>query len=101
MTSPEAMSHSLAVLSDDPVRMNEESAEKAASQIQLLCPESVEDKLIDLVCASIDQVLIKPSDPIVTSTLKYKTLKFKCFFVDFTVNLEKTNIWWHKAYEQI
>ena len=70
MTSPADMSHSLAVLSDDPVRMKEESAENAASQIQLVWPESVEDKLIELDCLSIDQVLIKPSDPMVTSTLK-------------------------------
>jgi len=98
MTSPADMSHSLAVLSDDPVRMKEESAENAASQIQLVWPESVEDKLIDLDCLSIDQVLIKPSDPMVTSTLKNDTPKV---FDDVTVNLGKRNIWWGTVYEQI
>ena len=96
MTSPADMSHSLAVLSDDPVRMKEESAENAASQIQLVWPESVEDKLIDLDCLSIDQVLIKPSDPMVTSTLKNDTPKV---FDDVTVNLGKSSIWWRTVYE--
>lgn len=65
------MSQSLAVLSEAPVRMKEESAEKAESQIQqLLWPERVDVKLIDFESRSRDQILINESDPIVTNDLK-------------------------------
>lgn len=59
--------------SEDPLSINEESAEKAASQTQFECPDSVETRVIlasSEESSVNDQFLIKPSDPIVTRILK-------------------------------